>query len=137
MFTTPCFIESSTKVRNWLVELGYEQFNMTNGRYMFTSRKSWLSDGKPWFSDFNFIQDEVSTPEYVDCRGNFELFKALTALRDDSDYMQWFVCGEDGDSSFLCMDDDVDKHIHNRMDGWDCSGCRKSSKEELINRFKK
>lgn len=26
---------------------------------------------------------------------NFELWKAITAIRDDSDYMQWFILGRD------------------------------------------
>lgn len=137
MFTTPCFIESSTKVRDWLSELGYEQFNMTNGRYIFTSRNSWLSDGKPWFSDSNFIQDECSTPEYVDCRGNFELFKALTALRNDSDYLQWFT---DGTHWEVCPSVVADLAAWKRY--YQRSGDKyiepwKATKEELINHFKK
>lgn len=33
----------------------------------------------------------------VKCIGNDPLFQAITAMREDSDYMQWFVCGITGD----------------------------------------
>ena len=40
--------------------------------------------------------------DFIDCRGNSPLFKAISAMREDSDYMQWFT---DGDSWNLCADD--------------------------------
>lgn len=35
-----------------------------------------------WFKDYQ--------SECIDCRNNPALFQAVTAMRDDSDYMQWF-----------------------------------------------
>lgn len=37
------------------------------------------------------FQDYLKTTTSIDCGTNEELFLALAALRDDSDYMQWFV----------------------------------------------
>lgn len=40
-----------------------------------------------WFKEYQ--------SECIDCRHNPALFQAVTAMRDDSDYLQWFVSDED------------------------------------------
>lgn len=53
--------------------------------------------------------------------GNYVMYEqtthVITAITDEHDNNQWFVCGEDGDSCFLCGDKDVKNYIHNYMDG--------------------
>ena len=91
MFTTPCFIRKNTpELRKKLEKLGY--INTSSGR-------------AEWFTPIEKLKCLVTHPisgcyqectEYghewdFDCGTNEELFLALAALRDDSDYMQWFV----------------------------------------------
>ena len=44
-------------------------------------------DTQEWFKEYQ--------SECIDCRSNPSLFRAVTAMRDDSDYMQWFVFDRD------------------------------------------
>ena len=92
MFIQSCFIRKNTpELRKKLEELGYT--NIPNGRgewyipieelkYLVTYPISGCYQGCNgyWYEDD------------FDCGTNEELFLALSALRDDSDYMQWFVC---------------------------------------------
>lgn len=78
---------------NKLEELGY--INIPNGR-------------GEWFIPIEELKYLVTKPvsgcyqgcngywygDDFDCGTNEELFLALAALRDDSDYMQWFTNGE-------------------------------------------
>lgn len=73
-----------------------------------------------------------------DCGTNEQLFLALAAMRDDNDYMQWFV--HDEPQQWVNIDRWVnvgDMFIvmteHNQCD-WKC---HKASVDELINYFKK
>lgn len=138
MFTQNCCIKKNTKeLRDKLKALGYK-----------------LNHGKTWgkyLACFKIKDTEecrfVATPEYdlknmpdfknaVDCGANEELFLAIAALRDDSDYMQWFV--SDATAYWLqhrpCFDDDPNKdnaYSVIRKDKW-----HKATIEELIEHFK-
>lgn len=75
----------------------------------------------------------------IDCGDNEDLFLAIAALRDDSDYMQWFTSHEpepNDRSMFLCKSENVKDYIHNYMDGWDTEGMTKATVEELVEHFK-
>lgn len=74
----------------------------------------------------------------IDCGTNEELFLAIAALRDDTNYMQWFVCTSDykefdgkewkvGDFDLNTCPDDFD----NILPHW-----RKATVNELIEHFK-
>jgi hypothetical protein len=84
-FTTNCFIRKNTpELRKKLEELGIPQNDFDEGN-------------RPWIA-YNYgmwiTVDEGHNrfiPNDIDCGDNEDLFFALTALRDNSDYMQWFV----------------------------------------------
>lgn len=89
--------------------------------------------------------DYLINLDFTDCGNNEELFKAIAALRDDSDYMQWFVC----DSSYIVNNDDYPIYINeshikgewflckNDNFGGDYSeNWHKASVKELIEHFK-
>ena len=91
MFTQNCFIRKNTpELRNKLREI--------------TGTKRWSFSLKSGYGA-NIIHNKVSdttedgfgikrllyNPSFIDCGENEELLLALAALRDDSDYMQWFV----------------------------------------------
>ena len=79
-FTTPCFIRKNTQeLRRGLEELGYKMLSPIEYDNLECS-DNWVNDIKS-LNDCNGI----------DCGMNEELFLAIAALRDDSNYMQWFI----------------------------------------------
>lgn len=72
----------------------------------------------------------------IDCGTNEKMFLALAAMRDDNDYMQWFIC-DDGESMFQVDKPgmSVEKYIHEYMDGWDTEGYRKATAKEIVEHF--
>lgn len=144
-FTTPCFIRKNTpELRKKLEELRYSHgkpkyyvddddnkydFIMChNGRFFLLSQEN------------HVIRDWHPLKKYgsIDCGTNEELFLAIAALRDDTNYMQWFVCTSDykefdgkewkvGDFDLNTCPDDFD----NILPHW-----RKATVNELIEHFK-
>lgn len=82
-FTQPCFIRKNTpELRKKLEELGYVShiFNNNDANNIYADKLG------------TYISVDIENqPYYIDCETNEELFLALAALRDDSDYIQWFV----------------------------------------------
>ena len=124
-FTTPCFIRKNTpELRKKLRELGY--MVLTN------------------FSNFPCLSTmpnekavvpatEINRNRVFDCGYNEDLFLALAAMRDDSDYMQWFI-GEDIESNagqfFLCTENKIPTSpVH-------LGAKRKAAPPEIIAHFK-
>ena len=105
MFTTPCFIKKNTpELRKKLEELGYTY----NGR----DTESWGASALYCFDGKYYEVYPAKPSRYhliVDCGTNEELFLALAALRDDSDYMQWFV-NENGYFE-MCFNDKVENYL--------------------------
>lgn len=88
-FTTPCFIRKNTpELRNKLEGLGYKYSTFDDlkldGIITFPSKNDYSI-----FANYHFDNNYLNS--YIDCGTNEELFLALAALRDDSDYMQWFM----------------------------------------------
>ena len=125
IFKQPCFIRKNTpELRKKLEELGYT--NTPNGRgewcipieeleYLVTYPISGCYQGCNgyWYEDD------------FDCGTNEELFLALAALRDDSDYMQWFTDGKLWEKS----NNDLPSH-YMQLEG------HKATVEEIIEHFK-
>lgn len=125
MFTTPCFIRKNTpELRDKLRELGYKI--LTNFS-TFPCLTTMPNDG------IVVPATEINRNRVFDCEDNEELFLALAALRDDSDYMQWFI-GEDIESNlgkfFLCTE--------NKMptSPFQLGAKRKATPTEIIAHFK-
>lgn len=86
-FTTPCFIRKNTpELRGKLRELGYKV--LTNFS-TFPCLATMPDDG------IVVPATEINRNRVFDFGDNEELFLALAALRDDTDYMQWFTNGTD------------------------------------------
>lgn len=131
MFAQPCFIrENSKELQDKVYRLG--------GR----------SGACIWDSEFNTLlvadkdhfrcyDDEWSNADlliskgYIDCGTNEDLFLALAALRDDSDYMQWFVAAENESHPTLCKKKLIEEHT------WWYELYRKMTVTELIKYFSK
>lgn len=84
-FKYPCFIrKNSEKLRYKLEDLGYT-LNIFDedglGQYLCVGGKTYISACS--------IEDNIRL-SCVDCDINDELFLAVAAIRDDTDYGQWF-----------------------------------------------
>ena len=150
MFTTECFIRKNTKeLRRKLREFGYldntcftyfDNFLYTLGDNYYTCKN---------YKKFSDMRSEEFVSRCIDCGTNEDLFLAIAALRDDSDYMQWFISkgwkstfGET-DKFILCNKKTpeqfgIDNNSTNTYDrvnhpefGW-----HKATAEELIEYFK-
>lgn len=99
-FTTPCFIRKNTEeLRKKLEKLGYKPTGIifdeklciataVNGEYgMFTNITSDMFDTNNPYRTWNCAGR-------IDCGADEDLFLALVALRENSEYMQWFTDGE-------------------------------------------
>ena len=84
-FTTKCFIRKNTpELRNKLKELRipHNDFDDCDRPWIAVNYGMWISVDEGYDRLF---------PYEIDCGTNEELFLALAAMRDDSDYMQWFI----------------------------------------------
>lgn len=140
-FTQPCFIQLQHNVDIFFVidkldMLGYKrsinQYGLQEG-----SESTYIickSDGSYYFAySISYYTNDWG----INCIDNIELFTALAALRDDSDYMQWFVnkngyfemCFNDKVENYLCGNGvrkyrQIDETYH------------KATVEEIIEHFK-
>lgn len=67
----------------------------------------------------------------IDCGTNEDLFLALAALREDNDYMQWFIDKADPYKTwYICG-------LHQKNEcRQNVKSCRKATVEEIIEHFK-
>jgi hypothetical protein len=109
MFTQVCFIRKNTKeLREKLEKLGHSFLCRYSEEYIDRNNKlkggnelmynCIVSDLRRWYyAKPSVLSNRIKKYNYnaIDCGINEDLFLAIAALRDDSDYMQWFVCNED------------------------------------------
>ena len=130
-FTQACFIRKiSNELCDKLTKLGYKDC-WTGGIHSeelktitYVGNQCWCLTG---FEPRNSI----------DCGTNEELFLALASLRDDSDYMQWFV-NKNGYFE-MCFNDKVENYLcgygvrkYRQID----ETYHKATVEEIIGHFK-
>ena len=151
MFTTPCFISCTNNEKHMygicvkLRELGYEGIQNDSMRYVDSAVSYAISNCrrnklyKPIIKtcpyEFEIHYKTTKRLKGIDCDTNEKLFLAIAALRDDSDYLQWFVCDEptiiNGTQS-LC----IGSFFRLREDVFACSiKAHKATVEELIEHF--
>lgn len=129
-FKQPCFIRKNTpELQKKLVLLGYRH-NIFD-----ENDRPWLAANYGLFISVDEGFQRLF-PTDIDCGTNEKMFLALAAMRDDSDYMQWFIC-DDGESMFQVDKPGmtVDEYDHNYMDGWNTDGYRKATAEEIVEHF--
>lgn len=125
-FTTPCFIRKNTEeLRKRLEELGYSlcpcrslgrkclAISAFHGQYMSISEE--LYDSTNPHVTYNCANRK-------DCGTNESLFFAISALRDNNNYMQWFTDGN------------ADREVE-RFGAGDPIEYHKATVDELINYF--
>ena len=92
-FIQPCFIRKNTpELINKLIDLGYVKA-LSDEEYTESEVYGLIVDQGDIAPLEHGLQEMelMFTYNFVDCGDNEDLFIALAALRDDSDYMQWFV----------------------------------------------
>lgn len=141
MFTTPCFIRKNTpELRKRLEDLGYLPPSKLWYDEDFAICAFWRdNNGEYLIYEIDDDFERIIAPNYpfIDCGENEELFIALAALRDDSDYMQWFM------NNYGYCNICYDKNVENYKSGYGKQTYRiidetyhKMSAEELIEHFK-
>jgi hypothetical protein len=86
-FTTPCFVcvedaEERRELIAWSENIGYcLESNYDDAHFIYTTRQTHVHN------DYECGYEETS----VNCGTNIALFKALAAMNDENDYMQWFT----------------------------------------------
>lgn len=131
MFKHSAFIENTPDMREWLESIGYELFKQghVNENILYTEK-----NGIYFTSILGF---NSLFPKMVDCRSNPQLFKAITAMREDSDVFQWFT---DGKYWFYSLSDDFKNFGRIRPKGatnvMDSKDFHKATLEELKEHFK-
>lgn len=124
-FKYSCFTENTPEMREWLESIGYKRnINiMNNYPHEYEDIERWLvANSVEYFT----VRPNYQGKHSVDCLGNPALFKAVTAVREDSDYMQWFV-SNDGNEFNLCT---------KRLNVYSGVLCRKATLSELQEHFK-
>lgn len=135
MFTVPIIYKPATEADRQefikhLKDVGYENHNKHKTDYLFTENSKILGCGI-----YPYAQMSINT--HYDCGSNLELAKVLSALRDDSDYMQWFLLRDDKSVNTYI-------HIQRCYKEWYLMPIiyspineyyRKATKEELIKKF--
>lgn len=117
-FTCPCFVRITDKdkrleLAKWCVSLGYREIWVGHSNYVSVCE--------------NTVAFERLDSDY-NCGDSVKLFKALAAMNDTDDYMQWLI-RPDINEFWLCKDKDMSIGFG--------TAYRKATKEEIINYFKK
>lgn len=88
-FVQHCFIRKNTpELCRKLEHIGYRR------NYLDDNDRKWLAANHGMYISVDEGFDRLPLDD-VDCGTNEELFLALAALRNDSDFMQWFICKEE------------------------------------------
>lgn len=87
--------DNTPENREWLEKVGYKcKYSQVHADIICTGHNTgYYSAIMSYDANHSWFKDDIDM--FVDCRNNPKLFRAVTAMRDDSDYMQWFVCDVD------------------------------------------
>lgn len=116
--------DNTPENREWLEKVGYWVYGLNNEKYL-NSYTNQNEQGIAIGWDLNDFPKNT-----VNCIGNPQLFQAVTAMRDDSDYMQWFYNQYYNEWS-ICEQENMFDYFN--LD-W-CAHARKATKDEIIKRF--
>lgn len=152
-FKYRAFIENTPEMREWLEGIGYNIYSYNQeDKYInatcLDEYKFGEIEKEPIFETFN--EEGLNTLyNSINCLGNPSLFKAVTAVRDDSDMGQWFVSNEKIPGNYVPKPGfngnptiDLEKWwyyewILSNLEKVSSHRYHKATREELIEHFKK
>lgn len=103
-FSHPCFVrvDDDDKLKElvyWLYDLGY-----LLGQASIDALDNTIVTYVTTFCTASFCQfEDIDKKGCTDCGTNIELFKAIAAINDEDDNMQWFVDKRTGEISTKCI----------------------------------
>lgn len=123
--------EQRKKLIKWLEHIGY------NRQPILCLKPNYNNDNEEYvvcqFNGLYALIDERITFRllsmnvcFIDCGTNIPMFKALAALRDDTDYYQWFIDSNGNWESTECY----------RMNAYTEHPYRKATPAEIVEHFK-
>lgn len=124
MFKYEAVGSNTPENRKHLKNLGYKPNIISCNDEMLYTREfvhGWMYNGCPYMTIPN---------HYINCIDNDELFRAVSAISDETDFMQWFTNGK---AFELCLHNSFASNYNGGLDG--C--IRKASLKELKEHFKK
>lgn len=104
-FLYPCYVINTPGIIEHLEKIGYKRNcydHLLNSKYIYAYQYPIEGFDSPNWTiadslDLMCCSGSALNDKFIDCGNNKELFLAISALRSDSDYMQWFVCEFTGD----------------------------------------
>lgn len=92
-FTYSVIGDNTIENREHLEKLGYTPLRFClNGKYLYARSCTWANKNRTWQEPYFATDNNIdNSPKYINCIGNPQLFKAVSAMRDDSDKHQYFV----------------------------------------------
>jgi len=134
-FKQPCFIrKNSPELREKLENLGYKPFGMVEMGFGLSTDEllaEYESFDDSALENILKVSGTEDNKETIDCGDNELLFLALAALRDDNDYLQWFVSNKK--EWILC---EKPKWHQEHITTFGFREWHKETVEELIKHFK-
>ena len=128
--------DNTRENREWLEMLGYKPLRFFQGKkYLYATTSQRANAKEVWNEPYYGTVDDVDF--YVSCGfvpilGNSPLFKAVSAMREDSDYMQWFITTK---GKWALSKYHKKKQWSKYSTGWKQT-CRKATLTELQEHFK-
>ena len=117
--------DNSQDNREWLEKVGYKELHASNCpcRYLYSTSEGYCLTSP--------ILSTYAENNSINCRSNPQLFQAVTAMKEASDYMQWYYNQYYEEWSICEQEDAFDYFSLDWM--WHA---RKATLEELQERFK-
>jgi len=132
IFKHSAFTDNTPEMRRYLESLGYKIHGDYRKHEEFIISFISTDTNEPYYTSTSTVyMDTYINEKDIDCTGNSELFKAITAIRGDSDYMQWFTDNKDW---WFCIREDFS--IYSFINNKPAKTFHKATKEELIKHFK-
>ncbi len=133
MHTIPCFIQKNTpELVKKLKDLGLKVYLDCKPNYLLACH------GVVTGIWSETVLEDLKSNGVIDCGDNEDLFRAIAALRDDSDVNQWFVMDVEiytdfpQGSWFMATDRSGGRHVGIQIEPL---YCHKATVEELIEHF--
>lgn len=144
IFTTPCFVrvEDAKAMRTldmWLDKIGYEwKINPSSeykeGRYRVLDEE-YVKNALTVVCSRNkrMWTTECSIKKAIDCGDNIELFKALAAMNNENDYMQYLI--DNVGNMGICTQQSPYKVVQMAGISFNIDNYRKATAQEIIEHF--